>query len=255
MSEDGPAVSRTGSSQRPLNCSTAGLAALVLAGFVGSCTPPDPPPPRPPAPKIAVPSESEEDPQRQQAARTDGLTGGKLLFEDRFERPELGADWLIKHAGEWLIDKGQVKAERIVAEEVRNQGLWLQRKLPAKVRLTFRARSLSRVGDTKCEIFATDTKHEAGYSIIFGGWNNTINTITRQGEHEPRRVVQSEHQRVEPQRTYTWTIVRTDHIVRWYIDGKFMIAYVDANPVRGSYFAFNNWSTDVRFDDLQVFEL
>lgn len=231
------------------------VAAGALAASAG-CTPPDPPPPRPPAPKAAAATDDDNsDPQAKQAARSDGLTGGKLVFEDHFDRAELGPDWLAKHAGEWTLDDGRLKAGKVAEEEARNQGVWLQKPLPAKVRITFRSQSLSRVGDTKCEVFATAAKHESGYSVIFGGWNNTINTIARLGEHEPRRVVQSDHQPVEFKRTYSWTIVRTDNAVRWYIDGKFMVAYVDSSPVQGNLFGFNNWATDVRFDDLQVFEL
>lgn len=246
---------------RPAHLSGPRLAALaaVLAAALGllACTPPPPPPPRPakaPEPSEAA-GELAVDPQAKHAQRTDGLTGGTLVFEDDFERPELGDAWLVKHAGEWRIDNGMLRATVVPEEEARNQGVWLTKALPPKTRVVFQSRSLSKVGDTKCEIFAREPKHEAGYSVIFGGWSNTINTITRLGEHEPRRVVQSEHQKVESGRTYTWTVVRTDNAVRWYIDGRFMIAYDDADPVRGSFFGFNNWATDVRFDNVQVFAL
>ncbi len=230
----------------------AGLVALAAA-----CTPPEPPPPRPAKAQEAVdqPGSLAEDPQAKHANRTDGLTGGTLVFEDQFERGEIGDQWTVKHAGEWTVDNGALKATVVAEEEARNQGLWLNKPLPAKVRVVFQSRSLSKVGDTKCEIFATEQKHEAGYSIIFGGWSNTINTITRRGEHEPTRVIQSEHQKVEQGRTYTWTVVRTDNAVRWYIDGRFMIAYDDAEAVRGTFFGFNNWATDVRFDNVQVYAL
>jgi hypothetical protein len=229
------------------------MAASTLA--VVACTPPEPPPPRPPAPKPSAEPAEAEDPQARHAARKDGLTGGQLVFSDSFDRSDVGSDWTVRHAGEWLIEAGELKAVRVAEEEVRNQGVWLNRPLPDKVRVTFKARALSKVGDTKCEIFGTESKHESGYSIIFGGWNNSINTITRKGEHEPRRVVQSPHRPVENGKTYTWTVVRTDHVVRWYVDGTFMIAYDDNDPVRGNAFGFNNWATDVRFDDVQVFAL
>lgn len=231
---------------------TAALAAAQLA-----CTPPEPPPPRPAKVQepLDQPAGLAEDPQAKHAKRTDGLTGGTLVFEDQFERSEVGPEWQVKHAGEWTIDNGALKATVVAEEEARNQGVWLNKPLPAKVRVTFQSRSLSKVGDTKCEIFATEQKHEAGYSVIFGGWSNTINTITRRGEHEPARVVQSEHQKVEQGRTYTWTVVRNDNAVRWYIDGRFMIAYDDADAVRGTFFGFNNWATDVRFDNVQVYAL
>ena len=43
--------------------------------------------------------------------------------------------------------------------------------------------------------------------------------------------------------------------VRWYLDGKFIVAYDDADPVKGHQFGWNNWATDVRFDDLRIFAL
>lgn len=234
----------------------ASWAALCALPILAACTPPDPPPPRPvPAKLTAEPGAESDDPQAKAAARSDGLQGGKLVFEDSFDRAELGPDWTIKHEGEWLIDNGAVKPVKVAEEEARNQGLWLNKPLPDKVRVTFESKSLTRIGDTKCEIFATEPKHEGGYSIIFGGWNNTINAIARRGEHEAKRVTQSEFRRVEQGKTYTWTIVRTDHVVRWYIDGRFMVAYDDAEPVLGHYFGFNNWANDVRLDNLKVYEL
>lgn len=230
-------------------------AALLLAA---ACAPPEPPPPRPikakavanaPAPAI------EETAQSRNAKRRDGLQGGTLVFEDKFERAEPGADWNVKFAGEWTIEDGQLISHKVQNDDDRNQGVWLNKPLPAKVRVTFQSRSLSGVGDTKCEIFNEQAKHETGYSVIFGGWNNTINTIARKGEHEQQRAVQGEHVKVKVNQTYTWTIVRNDHVVRWYIDGHFMVAYDDADAVRGGFFGFNNWATDVRFDNLQIYEL
>ena len=61
--------------------------------------------------------------------------------------------------------------------------------------------------------------------------------------------------KVVPGRIYTWTIVRTDDVVRWYLDGRFVLAYADVAPVRGHAFGFNNWASDVRFKDLQVYAL
>lgn len=230
------------------------LVCAVLSG----CKPPPPPPPRP-AP--AKPAEVDpaavavEDPQAKAAARTDGLTGGTLVFSDDFAAAALSDKWQVLHEGEWVIDAGALKANKVAAEEARNQGIWLRQPLPDKTRIEFTAWSLSKVGDTKCEVFATEPKHEAGYSVIFGGWSNTINTIARKGEHEPQRKVQSPHVPVETAKRYRWSIVRTDNVVRWYVDGKFMLAYDDAEPVRGNFFGMNNWATEVRYDDIQIYAL
>jgi len=168
------------------------LTAWVLTGIAIGCTPPEPPPPRPAvAKRTAVAPVTVEDPQAAQALRQDGLTGGKLVFEDHFDRAEPGTDWLVKHAGEWTLEDGWLRAHKVANEDERNAGVWLQKPLPDKVRITFRAKSTSAVGDLKCEVFAEQPKHESGYSVIFGGWGNTINTITRRGEHEADRVIPS----------------------------------------------------------------
>jgi len=237
---------------------------LLLLGVCAACVPPQPPPPRPTESQVAARKAKlartsrarentlESDPN---AKRTDGLKGGTLVFSDDFERVDLGADWTVKHAGEWAIEGGYLVAKRVKIYGDRNKGIWLQRKLPKKARIEFIGEVRSATGDIKCEVFGKTAAHESGYSLIFGGWDNTINTITRLGEHEPNRVIQRPHVRVQRNKAYKWSIVRTDHAVRWYVDGKFMASYDDKQPVYGPYFAFNNWLSDVRFDNLKVFKL
>ncbi len=237
-------------------------AAALVAGFCTfGCVPPKPPPPRPAAPLPgAEPAKRNRRPTAEpaiskHASRRDGLEGGMLVFEDDFERAELGADWTAAEPGEWTIGEGLLRANRVANYDDRNKGCWLKRELPEKVRIEFDAASHSKVGDMKCEVFAGDSGHESGYSIIFGGWNNAINTITRLGEHQEGRVVQKPHVPVESGRSYHWAVVRTDGAVRWYVDGRFMIAYDDPEPLVGRRFGFNNWLSDVRFDRVRVWDL
>lgn len=240
----------------------ASLVMFVLLAV--GCVPPQPPPPRPSEAQVKARNQRQERTARAKentlasdpnAKRKDGLTGGTLVFSDNFERAELGADWTVKHPGEWVIEDGGLVAKRVKVYGDRNKGVWLLRKLPKKARIEFIGEVRSATGDIKCEVFAKDATHEAGYSLIFGGWDNSINTITRLGEHEPNRVIQRPHVPVQRKKRYKWSIVRTDHAVRWYVDGTFMASYNDREPVYGPYFAFNNWLSDVRFDDLKVFKL
>ena len=238
-----------------------GAVAAVVGLWLCACVPPQPPPPPPSEAEIAARSAQAANRGQaptaagKHARRTDGLKGGTLVFQDDFERAEPGDDWTGLQAGEWQIKAGRLSANRVPVYDDRNKGMWLNKELPAKVRIEFEARALGDTGDTKCEVFARSKSHEAGYSIIFGGWNNTINTIARLGEHEPKRVVQRPHVPVKSETTYRWTIVRTDAVVRWYIDGRFMLAYDDADPVKGKFFGFNNWLTKVSFDTVRVWAL
>ena len=236
------------------------VVVLVAVLALAACVPPQPPPPRPTPAEIAAHASKPTTRSRpsaidRHAKRTDGLRGGDLIFEDHFDRPELGEKWTVKQPGEWVLESGKLTARNVPVYDDRNKGVWLNIQLPDKVRIEFDSRSTSETGDTKCEVFARNPIHEGGYSIIFGGWNNTINTIARLGEHEANRVVQRPHVPVIKDKTYTWAIVRTDHVVRWYIDGKYMASYDDANSVRGGHFGFNNWLTQVTFDNLAIYAL
>ncbi len=240
------------------------LRILIVLLPLAGCIPPRPPPPRPTEAQVQQRATERAKRSRAQqnttasdpnAKRSDGLKGGKLVFSDDFERAELGVDWVVKHPGEWTLEAGGLVAHRVKVYDDRNKGVWLQRKLPAKARIEFVGEVRSAKGDIKCEVFARSAEHESGYSIIFGGWNNTINTITRLGEHEPNRVVQRPHVPVQSKTKYRWAVVRNDHVVRWYVDGKFMASYPDKAPVKGPYFGFNNWLSDVRFDEVKVFDL
>jgi len=187
--------------------------------------------------------------------RSDGLQGGTIVFQDDFERPELGSQWQVGHGPAWRLENGWVHGTTAPNDDDKNRGLWLMQELPEKARIEFEAKSLSDIGDTKCEVFNTEPRHEAGYAIIFGGWRNTINTIARMGEHEPNRVEQKPHVRVQKGKVYKWAIVRNDNVVRWYIDGRLMISYDDKQPIAGRYFGFNNWATDVWYDSVRVYQL
>jgi len=179
-----------------------------------------------------------------------GLTGGTLVFEDDFERTETGPAWKLEGAS-WSIEKGWLHDTR-----AQNAGAWLLEELPAKVRIEFKSRSEIPAkggfrGDTKCEVFAEQPEHQGGYVLIFGGWENTINAIARLDEHGKDRL--EEHKRrVVAGRSYQWTIVRSDGTLHWYLDGKPFMTYEDRQPVKGRYFGFNNWESDLYFDNLKI---
>ena len=50
-------------------------------------------------------------------------------------------------------------------------------------------------------------------------------------------------------------IERRDHILLWYLDGQLVLRYEDAHPLKGRYFGFGNWSSEVQFDNLRIDQL
>lgn len=212
----------------------------------------------------------------------DGLTGGTLIFSDDFNRKELNPD---PSQPRWRQEKGRWRIENNAVHNAwdENGGLWWNGRLPQRVRVEFTAwsanppswlpcqrhpnprkgvREPSFQGDLKFEIFNQQPKHATGYSCVYGGWLNSAMMIGRLGEHAPARRVYLPTQRfarmkVRPGRKYRMKIVRTDNVLRWYVDDspQAVLVFADTNPVRGPWFGFNNWCAHVYFDDLKIYRL
>ena len=178
--------------------------------------------------------------------------GGELVFEDSFDDDELADHWTTGFEG-WTVTDGH-----LTVQGARNDALWLQHPLPDQFRVSFTARSDSAEGDIKFEILGDGTTHESGYVGIFGGWNNRLNIIARLDEHGDDRLEGAAGRTVDPGRTYQMDVVRTDHRLRWYVDGEPFLSYPDNAPLKGDghrYFAFNNWDSPLTFGDLRIYDL
>ena len=180
----------------------------------------------------------------------------KLVFSDDFNRPQLGKDWKRGYGeggkGKWRIEQGWVKADNI-----KNDPLWLTKPLPERVRVEFDAQALSNQGDLKAEIFGDGKQHSSGYVAILGGWKNSLDIIARLDEHGKDRLAKRSIT-AKANQTYRVALERTDNTLRFYVNDKLVLAYADAKPLRGidhRFFAFNDWTAPVRFDNLKVYEL
>ncbi len=179
---------------------------------------------------------------------------GRGFFDD-FERTQLGREYR-RTGGDWRIDEGQLRVRG-----ARNHPLWLLRTLPENVRVEVDARSVSPDGDIKVELFGDGASHAQGdryeatsYVIIFGGWKNSKNVLARLDEHGADRVVGPER-RVEPGRTYHLRIERVGGTLTVWVDDELLLEMTDSNPLRGrghDHFGFNNWKSDLWFDNLKV---
>ena len=202
--------------------------------------------PAPPEPTEATPAAAPVDPGTL-------LDGGELTLEDAFDQPRLAGHWKTSHAG-WIIVDGWVHSKN-----PKNEGLWLTELLPegdARVEFDVRSEPTRQPysGDVKCEIFAAEPKHEAGYIIINGGWGNKLDVIARADEHEKGRL-QATADKVEASVTYHWAIVWKGDTIYWFRDGELRLKRTDPSPIRGRYFGFNNWESHVYYDNLRVYRL
>ncbi|MEM6961326.1 MAG: family 16 glycoside hydrolase [Myxococcota bacterium] len=176
-------------------------------------------------------------------------------FEDSFDRMQLGSLWK-NTGGPWDIRNGELHVQG-----AHNRPLWLRRKLPREVRVEFDARSESSEGDIKVEVFGDGvSKAElnsyvaTSYVVIFGGWGNSKNVLARLDEHGSDRVVGST-KRVVPGQTYAVRIERRASKVQVTVDGQVLLEMDDPDPLVGrghDHFGFNNWESELFFDNLRI---
>jgi len=176
-------------------------------------------------------------------------------FADDFERSQVGSAYK-QTGGNWRIEAGELRVQG-----AKNHPLWLLRTLPRDVRVEFDARSESSEGDIKVEIFGdgasyanSDSYTATSYVIIFGGWNNSRNVLARMDEHGRDRVV-GEPRKVEPGRVYRFRIERIEGALTVWVDDSVLVQMVDLEPLKGrghDHFGFNNWQSELFFDNLKV---
>ena len=185
--------------------------------------------------------------------------GGRVLFTDNFDRQVLGSDWLTTGAGA-AIEQGALRMA-----DAHNHPLWLRMPLPPDVRIEFDAWAETDEGDIKVELagdgqsFAKTVSYTAtGYVFILGGWNNALDVIARQDEHGDDRVAVAREPKLEPERRYHVAITRRGGELRLELDGRMLGEMIDEQPLLGAgheHFAFNNWESPTRFDNLVIYAL
>lgn len=178
-------------------------------------------------------------------------------FSDAFERVDVGGDWHNTGA-DYRIDGGKLSIKG-----AHNHPLWLRRKLPFNVVVELDATSRSPSGDLKVELMGDGESFDpdqgrydpTGYMFVFGGWNNSLSIIGKQGEHDAAVKASRADLHVEPGRTYHFKIIKRGGFIDWQIDGKPFLQVLDPHPLGGAgheFFAINNWETDVSFDNVRI---
>lgn len=180
---------------------------------------------------------------------------GSAGFVEDFERGELGPLWT-NTGGPYSLRDGALRVRG-----ARNKPLWLRRTLPRDARIEFDVRSDSPEGDIKVEVYGdgsskaeTESYTATSYVVIFGGWGNSKNIIARLDEHGQEQG-QGPPRRVVPGQTYRMKIERRGATITAYVDGQELASYTDPRPLEGrghDHFGFNNWETDLTFDNLRI---
>jgi hypothetical protein len=188
-------------------------------------------------------------------------------FADQFNRAELGDDWRSTGYGAYYL-----RAGRLCTSKPRNHPLWLKRKLPTNVRVTFDATPLTANADVKAELFgdgcAMDTEGRdylsTSYVAVLGAHNNSEHWLARLYEHGPdlhhtalvaggasiadSKLNQNQVYHVELSRSDGKTVDLTVDSVRVH-------SFEDGQPLLGTghdHFALNGWDSPVCFDNIVV---
>ena len=180
----------------------------------------------------------------------------KSPFADNFDRPQVG-DQYLNTGGPYQIVSGALQIKGAF-----NHPLWLKKKLPANATIEFDVTSRTTDGDIKVEAWGDGRSHATtkgaylatSYVFIFGGWGNRLSALCRMDEHAPDRKTRND-MKVEINRAYHWKIQKKGAKVKWYIDGKLFLEREDKEPLSGdnhSYLGFNNWQSDIIFDNLKI---
>jgi hypothetical protein len=200
--------------------------------------------------------ETREIAETESAEAKSSASSKSVVFQDSFERDTLGDTWE-RGRGEGGSGDWQIKDGWLYGQNIKNDPLWLQQRLPQDVRIEFKAKAESKEGDIKVEVFGDGSRHESGYILIFGGWSNQLDVIARLDEHGDDRKEQPS-EGVEPGRVYQMAVERTGSTITWFVGGEPFMTYDDDSPLTGKghrFFAFNNWTAPVRFDDIRVIHL
>ncbi len=204
--------------------------------------------------------------------------GWELVFEDDFDRDELGEDWEVV-SGNWKVEDGYLQGSGTLissrgfpGRERENDTIALPGEAsPAFQRLEFEAQSdvdpilmpgtvpEVSMGDLSSFIHAQWTEEssaspwDTGYFFQFGGFHNTRNRIARQGA-DVIDDVDSEH-RIIPDKTHTIVVENDEGHLRFFLDGELLYEHEEElsivgheNACVGLYFY-----TNARVSNLKVY--
>ena len=236
------------------------LGALWAAGCV---------PEGPPTGDVSPPAAKTATPVKAAPIRTASVSGRPPItdvFEDSFDRAELGPDYNA------LSPAWKIVANKLCVRGAHNKGAWLLRKLPVNARIEVDAVAEAAEGDVKLEAWGDGATGATGasytnatsYLAILGGWKNTKHVLARLDEHAEDRMAldveaasDDERQRpVAPGQPYHFKIERSDgKSVRMTVNDVLYFEMWDDDPLSGpghEHFGFNDWEAPVCFDNLKI---
>ncbi|MSP17270.1 MAG: hypothetical protein EXR73_11810 [Myxococcales bacterium] len=179
-------------------------------------------------------------------------------FADDFTRADLGGDY---HAT--APDAYRISGGALGAQGAYNHPLWLRRKLPTNAVIEFDCWANSPDGDLKIEAWGDGRSYAkdkgayaaTGYVFVLGGHQNTESFLARLDEHGADR--KWSPRRAEIGHRYHFKIVRQGGRLDWFVDDMAapFLTFEDPAPLAGpghDHFGFNDWQSELWFDNLVI---
>ena len=179
-------------------------------------------------------------------------------WSDNFDRADIGGDYHATSEAYRIVDN------HLVVANAYNHPLWLRKKLPRDASIEFDVWSNSPAGDIKVEAWGDGSHHardkgaytSSGYVFIMGGWNNSKNLFAKGNEHG-KDIAERRDPKVQLGKKYHWKIVRKGNQIDWYVDDMTtpFLSFDDPAPYEGNghaYFGFNDWESELHFDNLTI---
>ena len=168
----------------------------------------------------------------------------KLVFEDNFNRKDLGKNWKIIH-GNWKIENNSLSG--------RGDAIYINKKFPGDQKLCFEARIAP--GGTACDLdgILADKKMErygnSGYLFAFGTYGNNFSKINR----EKVQILRIASPVIQPGKTHRIVCEKSGNLLRWSIDGKVVAEYREGfRTLDGEFIGFYTDAGGV-FDNVKVY--
>ncbi|MBJ6759471.1 hypothetical protein JGU66_01770 [Myxococcaceae bacterium JPH2] len=207
----------------------------------------------------------------------------KVPYEQTFSDPSVVARDFFSTGAYWRVTGGE-----LLGPSPKNNPLWLQARLPDDVAIEFDVRSEYPEGDIRVEVFGNGRDPSSGYTLVQGGWNNSLSVLARNDINAPsmevlkRRAariaesnggqgtdlvatgafkrdtavrVEARGNTVQAGRVYHWRIERRGTVLRWFIDGTLLLELDDPFPLKGSghdRLGLSGWESQLFFDNLRV---
>jgi len=176
-------------------------------------------------------------------------TSWKLIFEDNFNRKNLGNQWK-QYSGLWEIKNNALTVEGT------ESFIYFNIPITGNIRMEFDAwyqKNGKSPSDLGCFILGkSKSPYETSYFFDFGAYENTRTKIERLATE----IKSTWGLKIKPNKHYKIIVEHIDGILNFYINNKLVLSYTDFFPLIGeehNTIGFYSWNGNQYYDNLKIY--